>query len=241
MSVYGLRQFPSSPYKPHVECEYLDTWLFGIIVQNFTFEYHCKCFSLFSFSCMCSFFQFPCRFTHTWQYQELQLLLENILSIVMNRLKAYLQFQTSWVGGNEMEGLKLWGDLETSSHDVTKATTHCIVLSRPNSDPYILHMLQRLLLTVVFIWKVQSTLVDLWLLKKGGFIVSLPVEGSQGCSILFFSFILSRVEAKFCWRQDHYSSSFHTAHSQVYFHRAILNTCTCQSTLLFCFHLESTH
>lgn len=58
------------------------------------------------------------------------------------------------------------GGFGSPYHDVTMATVLCVVLYCPKSDPYILSILQRLLLSLVFIWKVQSTLVDLWLLKR---------------------------------------------------------------------------
>lgn len=89
-----------------------------------------------------------------------------------------------------MEGLKPGGDFETPSHEVTKATTHYRVLSRPKSDPYILHMLQRLLLTVVFIWKVQSTLVDLWLLKKEGLLYPCQLKAPRVAVFFFLSSFL---------------------------------------------------
>lgn len=73
----------------------------------------------------------------------------------------------------------------------------------------------------------KSTVYSCWFMVLKERVYCIPAcLRLPGLQLLFF--------LSFFWL-DYYSSSFHTVHSQVYFLRRMLSTCTFQNTHFFCF------
>lgn len=118
------------------------------------------------------------------------------------------------------------GDSLTSYRDVTSAVIFCQRPTAQNLTPYPPHPAPPSPESGIYL---KSTVYSCWFMafKKEGLWYPCQLRAPRVAVPLAGSWL--------SLRQDHYSSSFHTAHSQVHFLRQTLSTCRAQNTLSFCF------